>query len=85
MMNTQLSSREANQNFARAKRAARLGPVFITDRGQDGHVLLTRAEYDRIIKKRTSLAEALSNPEVAVINFELPPRRIDAPREIDFD
>jgi len=36
---TTFSSREFNQDAARAKRAARNGPVFITDRGRPAHVL----------------------------------------------
>ena len=31
---TTLSSREFNQNVSRAKKAAELGPVFITDHGK---------------------------------------------------
>jgi len=31
---TKLSSREFNQDTSRAKRAAKRGPVFITDRGR---------------------------------------------------
>lgn len=84
-MSTQLTSREANQDFARAKRAARQGPVFITDRGRDGHVLLTRADYDRLTGKRKSLAEALSNPEVAVIDFDIPRMPDFDAKPIDFD
>ena len=42
---TKLSSREFNQDTSRAKRAAKRGPVFITDRGRPSHVLLTAEEY----------------------------------------
>ncbi|HEX4032186.1 MAG TPA: hypothetical protein VHX20_17615 [Terracidiphilus sp.] len=38
---TTLSSREFNQDVSRAKRAAKKGPVFVTDRGRPSHVLLT--------------------------------------------
>ena len=38
---TTLSSRELNQDIGRAKRAARNGPVIITDRGRPVHVLLS--------------------------------------------
>ena len=47
-----LSSREFNQDASRAKRAARNGPVFVTDRGRPSHVLLTIEEYQRITGKR---------------------------------
>ena len=35
---TTLTSRELNHDLGRAKRAARTGPVFITDRGKPAHV-----------------------------------------------
>ena len=37
---TTVTSRALNQDIAGAKRAARSGPVFITDRGRPAHVLL---------------------------------------------
>jgi prevent-host-death family protein len=70
---TTLSSREFNQDAARAKRAARNGPVFITDRGRPAHVLLSIKEYQKITNKRESILDLLSMPEAASIEFE-PPR-----------
>jgi PHD/YefM family antitoxin component YafN of YafNO toxin-antitoxin module len=70
---TKLSSREFNQNTSKAKRAAKRGPVFITDRGRLSHVLLTAEEYRRITSVQKSIAELLAMPEAAEIDFE-PPR-----------
>lgn len=72
---TTLSSREFNQNTSRAKRAARKGPVFITDRGRPAHVFLTIEEYRAISggKKKMTLAEALAMPNADQVDFE-PPR-----------
>jgi len=70
---TKLSSREFNQHTSRAKRAAKRGPVFITDRGRLSHVLLTAEEYQRITGGHTSIADLLAMPEAAEIEFE-PPR-----------
>jgi prevent-host-death family protein len=70
---TKLSSREFNQDTSRAKRAARRGPVFITDRGRPSHVLLTAEEYERIAGGQKSIADLLGMPESAEIEFE-PPR-----------
>jgi prevent-host-death family protein len=70
---TKLSSREFNQDTSRAKRAAKRGPVFITDRGRPSHVLLTVEDYQRITGGRKSIAELLAMPEAARIEFE-PPR-----------
>jgi len=70
---TKLSSREFNQDTSRAKRAAKRGPVFITDRGRPSHVLLTVEDYRRITGGQKSIAELLAMPEAARIEFE-PPR-----------
>lgn len=70
---TTLSSREFNQDASRAKRVARSGPVFITDRGRPAHVLLTIEEYQRITGNQPSIIELLAMPGVADIDFE-PPR-----------
>ena len=73
---TTFSSREFNQAVTRAKKAARQGPVFITDRGRPAHVLLTIEEYQRITGGQTTLVELLAMPGDADIEFE-PPRVSD--------
>jgi PHD/YefM family antitoxin component YafN of YafNO toxin-antitoxin module len=70
---TKLSSREFNQDTGKAKRAAKKGPVFITDRGRLSHVLLTAEEYQKLTSGQKSLADLLAMPEAAGIEFE-PPR-----------
>ena len=70
---TTFSSREFNRDVTRAKKAARAGPVFVTDRGRQAHVLLTIEEYRRLTGDRPSLVELLAMPEAADIEFE-PPR-----------
>ncbi len=70
---TKLSSREFNQDTSRAKRAAKRGPVFITDRGQPSHVLLTVEEYQKLTSGQKSIVDLLALPEAAEIDFE-PPR-----------
>ena len=70
---TKLSSREFNQDTSRAKRAAKRGPVFITDRGRPSHVLLTAEEYEGITSTQKSIADLLAMPEAAGVEFE-PPR-----------
>jgi len=67
---TKLSSREFNQDTSRAKRAAKRGPVFITNRGRPSHVLLTVEEYQRITGGEKSVADLLAMPEAARIEFE---------------
>lgn len=70
---TKMSSRDFNQDTSRAKRAAKRGPVFITDRGRPSHVLLTVEEYQRITAGQKNVADLLAMPTAAEIEFE-PPR-----------
>lgn len=70
---TTVSSREFNQDVSKVKRAAANGPVFITDRGQPSHVLLTIEEYQKITDKQASIVDLLAMPDATDIEFE-PPR-----------
>ncbi len=81
---TRISSREFNQDTARAKRAAKRGPVFITDRGRPAHVLLTIEAYRKIADDSSNMADLLAMPEAAEIPFE--PARIgdELPRAANF-
>ncbi len=80
---TTLSSRELNQDVTRAKKAARNGPVFITDRGKPAHVLLSFEDYQRLTKQRRSISDALAMPGVEDIAFD-PPRVSLGVRPADF-
>ena len=76
---TSVTSRELNQDLARAKKAARSGPVFITDRGRPAHVLLSIEHYRRLTGERRSLAVALSMAGLADIDFEPARLGIESP------
>ena len=82
---TTLTSREFNQDRARAKRAARLGPVIVTDRGKPDLVLLNYADYQRRLVMQPNLADLLSCPPIADIAD--PPERVRAidPRDLRRD
>ena len=69
---TRLSSRQFNQDASKAKKAAKAGPVFITDRGRPAHVLLTFEEYKRITGGRTKIADLLAMPGIEDVEFEIP-------------
>jgi prevent-host-death family protein len=71
---TTLTSREFDQDTSAARKAARRGPVFITDRGRPAHVLLTIEDYRRLTGGNMSLAEALAQPGDDDSIFE--PRRV---------
>ncbi|BAR63233.1 prevent-host-death family protein [Bradyrhizobium huanghuaihaiense] len=79
---TTLSSREFQQNANQAQKAARNGPVFITNRGRPTQVLLSYEDYQRITGRRRNIVAALSMPGLASIEFEIP-RSKDLPRPAD--
>ena len=81
---TTLTSRELNQDLARAKREAKAGPVFITDRGEPAFVLMDIDDYRRLAGTRRTLAEALAMPDLADVDFEAPKASVDL-RVPDFD
>jgi prevent-host-death family protein len=68
-----MSSREFNQNLAKAKRAAKQGPLTITDRGKPAYVLMKHEDYLRLSGRRKSLVDMLADdrPE-ADFDFEFP-------------
>ena len=74
-MTTTLSSREFNQDTSRAKKAAKRGPVIITDRGLPSHVLLTIEEYERLLGPSASIVELLAMPGTEDIELEVPRAR----------
>lgn len=73
-----ISSRELNQDLARAKRAALEGPVFITDRGRPAHVLMSYARYQELSGQCRSIIDALAMPKLSDIDFDLVKARISA-------
>lgn len=73
-----LTSREFNQDVARAKRAANDGPVIITDRGRPAYVLMRHEAYRRLVNQGLGIRALLAHPESEDITFE-PPRLGDEP------
>ena len=80
---TTLSSREFNQDTSRAKKAAKDGPVFITDRGKPAHVLMTIEDYQRLSGRKPNIIELLTMPGMEDIEFD-PPRVPIGFKTIDF-
>lgn len=80
---TQMTSREFNQATGEAKTAARRGPVFVTNRGQRTHVLMTYENYQALAKGSPTLVDLLCATAGAG-EIELPlPERTDLPRLIE--
>ena len=72
---TTLSSRQVNPDASKAKKAAKEGPVFITDRGRPAHVLLTFDEYKKITGGRTKIADLLAMPGIEDLELDIPQLR----------
>lgn len=73
-----ITSREANQDFRRAKREARSAPVIVTERGRPADVLLSYEKHWRLIgrrTRRTNIVDALQMPGQEEIEFEPPLRQ----------
>lgn len=71
-----VTSLELSLDIARAKKAAKSGPVVITDRGKPAHVLLSIEYYRRLTGEQRSLVEALSMAELSDIDLKVPRLRI---------
>ena len=69
---TTVSSREFNQRASELKKAAVLGPVFITDRGRPAHVLLSIEDYRKLTGTQLTLVEALAQPASGDFEFDVP-------------
>jgi len=57
------SSREFNQDVSSAKRAARVEPVFITDRGAPTHVLMGIEAFRRLTGQTQTIVDLLAMPD----------------------
>ena len=80
-----MTSREFNQATSVAKRAAHRGPVFVTNRGQATHVLLSYEDYRALVRGSPTLVELLcATPGVGEIDLPLP-RRVDLPRPAELN
>ncbi|BDW91001.1 type II toxin-antitoxin system prevent-host-death family antitoxin [Thalassospira tepidiphila] len=86
MTNTKLTKQEVTRNFAMAEQAAEKGPVMITTNGKPTHVVLTYADYDRLVANtpKPSLATLFYFPGAADVSFC--PEKIDTkPRPDPFE
>ena len=63
------SSREFNQDVGAAKRAARVEPVFITDRGKPTHVLLSFDTFRQMSGENETIIDLLAMPDLVEIDL----------------
>lgn len=72
MAMTTLSSRQFNQDTGKAKKAAKNGPVFITDRGRPAHVLLSIEQYQSLVAPTESIIDLLATPGAEKVKWVAP-------------
>lgn len=80
---TTVTSREFNHDAAAVKRAAKTGPVHITNRGELEAVLLSANDYKKLVGKTQKITDLLMYKAVAEIEFETE-RLKDVPRDVHF-
>lgn len=55
-----ITSRDFNQDVSQAKRAARIEPVFVTDRGKATHVLMSIEAYRKLTGQAETIVDLLA-------------------------
>ncbi|MGR4862412.1 type II toxin-antitoxin system Phd/YefM family antitoxin [Caulobacter sp. LARHSG274] len=65
-----ITSRDFNQDVSRAKRAARVEPVFVTDRGKATHVLMSVEAYRKLAGQTETIVDLLAMPNLPAIDLE---------------
>ena len=70
------SSREFNQDVSQAKRAARMEPIFITDRGRPTHVLMSVEAFRQLAGKAETIVDLLAMPGLTDLDPELDSARL---------
>lgn len=63
-----ITSREFNQDVSQAKRAARIAPVFVTDRGKATHVLMSVEAYRKLTGQAESIVDLLAMPNAPALS-----------------
>jgi len=66
---TTVTSRELNQDISKVKKVCEVGPVYVTNRGEPTHVMMTFEEYQKLIGNQQSIIELLAMDDTD-IEFE---------------
>ena len=80
---TSMSSVEFNQDTGKARQLAKKEPVFIIDRGETSHVLLSIEECRNLVRQGKSISDLLAMDDHVVV----PPPKMDQSefRPVEFD
>ena len=79
-----LSVRDFNRDPARARLAAKDGPVFVTERGKPTVVVLSIEAYEKLVGQNCSLADVLIPSEILDFEFDTPKAMLGS-KPADFD
>ncbi len=80
-----ITARDFNQDTAGAKRDAQAEPVFILDRGQPSHVLMSISHYKALLGSHANIADLLGMPGIEDVPFEQPAKSGATARVAAFD
>ena len=78
-----ISARDFNQDTAGAKRDALGEPVFILDRGQPSHVLMSIDQYRTLLGSAANIVDLLGMPGVEDLPLDLPPKSSERLQLVD--
>jgi hypothetical protein len=79
-----ISARDFNQDTAGAKRDALAEPVFILDRGQPSHVLMSIAHYKALLGSNANIVDLLGMPGIEDVPLDLPPKNRELSARAEF-
>ena len=65
-----VTSRDFNQDVSQAKRAARIEPVFVTDRGKTTHVLMSIEAYRKLSGQTETIVDLLAMAAPVAIDLK---------------
>lgn len=83
MATATLPSRKIEPNLTELLEESNEGPVFLHDEHRPSHVLMTIADYERIISGKLNIVEMLWMPGMPDIDFD-PVRSTEPARPADF-
>lgn len=83
MITATLTDRKNHRTLREIQNEAEEGPVVITDENGPSHVLLSIADYERLISGKLNIVEMLWMPGMVDIDFD-PQRSAETARPADF-
>ena len=79
------TAREFRNDPTSAKHDAQVEPVFILNRGEPSHVLMSIAHYRMLVGSLPNIADLLGMPGIEDVQVDLPARSGTAARPAAFD